>query len=1128
MALNIGNLIAVLGMDKKGFDKGIKEADEKTEGFAAGFGEKLSKLKVPIAAVGAAVAAIGTAAILAADDMNKAYNNIRVGSGATGEALEVLKGDFDAVFGTVPADAAAVSVAIADLNTRLDLSGEPLQAMATQFLELSRITGTDVGQNIKEVTRIFGDWQVSAEDQADTLDYLFKTSQSTGITISELGKSMVKSGPALRAMGFDFDTTAALLGKFEKEGVNGEQVARSMGRALSQMATEGVTDTKEAFSLLVDQIANASTASEAALFAVETFGAQAGPELAESIRQGRFAVDDLIDSLRDSDETVLGAAEDAMSLADRMAILKNKSQKALEPVGNLMIGVFETAMPHLEAAGDALVEMGRGVATWAEEVAIAAGPVVEAFQEKMAPVVDFFQGKQEHLVEWWAENSEIFIAAWENVAAAITWVLETVIVPLFEWVWPYIESIYSGVLDTMLGVAKLFAAIIAGDWDAAGDALVDITKGAMAALNGVWAAGWDAIAAGIEFVGQGILDFVYDLFKNILKFIENEINKWIDAVNRAAAAVAGMLGISMGPLIPRISLSVSDIRAPQIKIPRWSETAYGQAIDEFLSSDEEDIDAEFEDADAPEQAPELPKSSLPVVPKPEIPATVTTTVKVPPVDVPDSDVQLPPTPTLPDTQPPAVTAPTIETPVPVTVVNWPDHMPAVPAPEIPVVDEEEEDIDAEFEDMEEEVAEQPSILPASPPLPPRPIPTPKPPVEPSLPMVEVEEVEPLIPDIEPDLPDIELEYIDIVETPFVEIPDINIPVSEQPDIEIPPLEEQEVPVPDIDTTIEVSVEMPDIGAPPTPDEDPSVPTLPTIESPSVTIPDVDTSVSVTVDAPVPISSNIATPIPVTVSNWPSSLEDDDIDAEFDQEGSADQVSVTSEPTPRIGGVDVPIPELPEQEDRTLSISTPEISIPDHPAIEVPTPKTPTIDSSVEVRAEQSSVPMPLSPDVDISVDLEAPEIVERETTLMPSERILVPKIPTILDLTGVVSVLVTNWPERLIARLTQDVEEVYRPDADEGKEEDEDIDAEFEPDRSREPEQPAFRWPVFAPPSIPNAMIPDLAVPTSLTAPDLGCVARALDRIGGETRVVVELDGNVIGETLFRTWNRRTGGALNG
>ena len=1025
MALNIGNLIAVLGMDKKGFDKGIKEADEKTEGFAAGFGEKLSKLKVPIAAVGAAVAAIGTAAILAADDMNKAYNNIRVGSGATGEALEVLKGDFDAVFGTVPAAAGDVATAIADLNTRLELTGEPLQDMATRFLELSRITGTDVGKNIAGVTRALANWGVAGEDQADTLDYLFRTSQSTGIGVDRLSDLSTKYGSTLRGLGYDLETSTALLGKFEKEGVNTEAALAGMKQAVARLAGMGIDDPIEAWDMLADQIKGASTELEAVSIASELFGDRAAAEMASAIRDGNLDLADFVDTLNASEETILDAADDTMTLGDRMAILKNKSQKALEPVGNLMIGLFEKAMPHLEAAGDALIEMGRGVATWAEEVAIAAGPVVEAFQEKMAPVVDFFQGKQEHLVEWWAENSEIFIAAWENVAAAITWVVETVIVPLFEWAWPYIESIYSGVLDTMLGVAKLFASILAGDWEAAGDALVDITKGAMSALNGVCAAGWDAIAAGIEFVGQGILDFVYDLFKNILKFIENEINKWIDAVNRAAAAVAGMLGISMGPLIPRISLSVSDIRAPQIKIPRWSETAYGQAIDEFLSSDEEDIDAEFED-------------------------------------------------------------------------------------------------------MEEEVAEQPSILPASPPLPPRPIPTPKPPVEPSLPMVEVEEVEPLIPDIEPDLPDIELEYIDIVETPFVEIPDINIPVSEQPDIEIPPLEEQEVPVPDIDTTIEVSVEMPDIGAPPTPDEDPSVPTLPTIESPSVTIPDVDTSVSVTVDAPVPISSNIATPIPVTVSNWPSSLEDDDIDAEFDQEGSADQVSVTSEPTPRIGGVDVPIPELPEQEDRTLSISTPEISIPDHPAIEVPTPKTPTIDSSVEVRAEQSSVPMPLSPDVDISVDLEAPEIVERETTLMPSERILVPKIPTILDLTGVVSVLVTNWPERLIARLTQDVEEVYRPDADEGKEEDEDIDAEFEPDRSREPEQPAFRWPVFAPPSIPNAMIPDLAVPTSLTAPDLGCVARALDRIGGETRVVVELDGNVIGETLFRTWNRRTGGALNG
>jgi len=37
--------------------------------------------------------------------------------------------------------------------------------MATRFLELSRITGTDVASNIKEVTRLFGNWNVAAEEQ---------------------------------------------------------------------------------------------------------------------------------------------------------------------------------------------------------------------------------------------------------------------------------------------------------------------------------------------------------------------------------------------------------------------------------------------------------------------------------------------------------------------------------------------------------------------------------------------------------------------------------------------------------------------------------------------------------------------------------------------------------------------------------------------------------------------------------------------------------------------------------------------------------------------------------------------------------------------------------------------------
>ena len=77
--------------------------------------------------------------------------------------------------------------------------------------------------------------------------------------------------------------------------------------------------------------------------------------------------------------------------------------------------------------------------------------------------------------------------------------------------------------------------------------------------------------------------------------------------------------------------------------------------------------------------------------------------------------------------------------------------------------------------------------------------------------------------------------------------------------------------------------------------------------------------------------------------------------------------------------------------------------------------------------------------------------------------------------------------------------------------------------------EPTIVWPDLPKIQIPKIQIPDIVAAAMPPDPDAGALARILGLIGGgETRVVVELDGYAIGETLFRTWNRRTGGALNG
>jgi len=1153
MALNVGNLVATLSLDKKGFDTGIQDAAKKTEGFAGGFSDKLSSLSpsiatmgekvkgatsgiasklsslspsiaavgdkfkgvtagissglsslaapigaakdkliglatgfaskmktlaVPIAAVGAAIASLGTAAVLAADNINKAYNAIRVGTGATGEDLEALKSDFDAVFGTIPAGAGEVGTAIADLNTRLGLTGKPLQNMATRFLELSRITGTDVASNIKEVTRLFGNWNVAAEEQTGMLDYLFKVSQSTGIGVDRLSTLTTQYGSTLRGLGFDLKGSVAVLGKFEKGGVNIEAALAGMKMGLGNLAGKGITDPVEALDELARQVREAGTEIEAVSIAAEVFGARGAAEMAAAIRSGNLDLGDFVTMLDTSEETVLTAADASMSLGDRMAILQHKAEKALEPVGNLLIGAFEDAIPFLEGAGDHLADIGQGIADWAVQAQVAAAPFVASFQGRMVPVIDFLQEKLAYLFDWYEENSPIFIAAWENIGAAIQWVVETVIVPIIEWAWPYIETIISGVLDMLLSTVKLFTALLAGDWEAAGEALTEIAKGAMQALVGVISMGWDAIATGIEFVGQGILGFVYGLWKNIVQWTEDSLNKMIDLINgfiEAANSVTEKVGISL-PKLGRIHLQADKIEIPKLKIQRWSETSFSKEIDEFLKKDEEeeeeeeeDIDKEFEDEPEREPAPALPKSQLPVAPKPEIPATPPAAA-IPPVENPEISVDVPEipeteTPTIPA---PSVSVPALDTPLPVSVTNWDQMVARIPVqePGEPAAGREVEVIPVDIPEVSESeipVVEPPAVVTPAPELPDLPdLPESEiPPIPPT--SVEIPETEP--PTI-PDLPEPGVPESSPAPTPAFSLPIpvtvINWPAALRPvqaappaaDERVEPVEEEE----DIDKEFEKESE-PE-PAPTLPKS--SLPVAPKPETPVavVDVPEIPETETPTIPAPSVSVPALDTPLPVSVTNWDQMVARIPVQ-EPGEPAAGREVEVIPVDIPEVSESEIPVVEPP-----AVVTPAPELpDLPDLPESEIP-PIPPT---SVEIpETEPPTIP-----------DLPEPGVPESSPAPTPAFSLPIP-------------VTVINWPAAL--RPVQ----AAPPAADERVEpveEEEDIDKEFEKESEPEPAPtlPKSSLPVAPKPETPVAVvdvpeIPETETPT-IPAPSVSVPA---------------------------------------
>lgn len=316
-------------------------------------------------------AGIGIAAFKSAEDVDAAYNRIRVGTGATGKSLDSLEASFRKVAASSPASFADMSTAIADLNTRTGATGATLESLATQFVRLSRLTKTDLAQDITDITRVFGDWSIKTADQGTTLDKLFRATQVTGVGLNELTQNVVQFGAPLRNLGFTFDQSIALFSKFEKEGVNIQTVLAGLRFGLKSFAQAG-EEPIDALQRVVKEIKGAGSAAEANSIAFQVFGVRAGPDMAAAIREGRFELEPLIKAISGGKDSISQAAKDTQTFSGKLGILKNQAKLALAEFGTPILS---------EATKDlgALLPVTASLGTALGKIAPALTPAILAF-----------------------------------------------------------------------------------------------------------------------------------------------------------------------------------------------------------------------------------------------------------------------------------------------------------------------------------------------------------------------------------------------------------------------------------------------------------------------------------------------------------------------------------------------------------------------------------------------------------------------------------------------------------------------------------------------------------------------------------------------------------------------------
>ena len=483
--------------------------------------------------VTAPIVAAGTGLYKLATDFEKANNTIRIGTGATGESLKGLENDFKAVYTTVNTTMSDASQVIADLNTRTGLSGESLQELSTQMLRLAKITGEDINTLIPAATRMFQDAGISTEDYADALDYTFKVSQSTGIGVSRLQELMTKFGGPLRQMGFDWQTSAAMLGKFEKEGVNTELVLGSLRIALGKMAKEGISEPNKALAEMIERIKEAGTAGEANTLAMEMFGAKAGPDMAAAIREGRLNLDELISSIQSSPETIEKAAKDTETISDKFVILKNQMAVALEPLGKKLIEAVEGAMPSIERliqAVTGIIEKFTSLSPAQQDliikfamIAAAIGPVVSIIGKVISIGGSLFTTFGS--ISTAIGGASGAIGALGTVLTALTGPVGIVIgaiaglIAIFATLytsneefrnvvnstWNEVKSIISGIIEGLKELFKVFVEFAKQIWSQCGESIVSVITTAFTLITTV-------IKNTLEVI-KGVINIAVNIFK---------------------------------------------------------------------------------------------------------------------------------------------------------------------------------------------------------------------------------------------------------------------------------------------------------------------------------------------------------------------------------------------------------------------------------------------------------------------------------------------------------------------------------------------------------------------------------------------------------------------------------------
>lgn len=541
------------------------------EGAGDVFGSKLlAGMKGPLIGAGVALGGVMGLGKIASDLMgigetfDTMTDTIIVGTGASGEALDALVESAKEIATTVPTTFENAGDLVQNLNTRMGLVGDDLEAVGQRVAAAGQLLGQEV--DLDKLTGAFNAFGVANEDAAEKMDYLFNVGQATGIGFNELAGIIESNAPALQNLGFSFEETANMAGLLDKAGMDASGVMGKMSKALVELAEPGqsAADAYREVIAEMEGFIEAGDTASAIDVASTVFGTRGAAQFVGALQSGALSMEELENAALGAGDGIMGTMDATMDWPERWELLKNQATEALEPIGGALMEGASSAMEKFSEAINSLDP--------------------SFFDELAEGVAQFIEDGAQVLIDgitWLIDNKETVQETLEGIASGFMTAGEVI-------------GTVGDIIGTALSVAGesigFFFSLLTGDMDGAQEHVANAADiigeklgfpGLGDTVNGVF----DSIEAFMEdpignaasaiggFVNQLIKDLGFDGVVNTVTGIFNDVGKFMeDPIGNAVDAISGFVDSIK-------NIFNFDIQWPHIPLPHFSVSGSPNPLD---------------------------------------------------------------------------------------------------------------------------------------------------------------------------------------------------------------------------------------------------------------------------------------------------------------------------------------------------------------------------------------------------------------------------------------------------------------------------------------------------------------------------------------------------------------------